>query len=216
MSYRTFTALAAAAALGVPAAVLAAPASAAPTPADAPAAHAAAASATPAHQAARHRSWARATLRSTSGNAIGTVWFRSVQGGTEVRIKAKYVKPGWHGFHVHAIGKCERTSADPMDASKVGAFLSSGGHFAKGDQAHPDHAGDLPLVLAQKNTRVSLTTVTDRFTVRDLFDKNGSAVMLHSGADNYANIPERYDPAPDAETKKAGDSGSRVACGVVR
>jgi Cu-Zn family superoxide dismutase len=55
----------------------------------------------------------------------------------------------------------------------------------------------------------------------DLFDLDGSAVIVHADSDNYANIPDRYrssngQPGPDAETLEAGDSGSRVACGVVR
>ena len=62
-----------------------------------------------------------------------------------------------------------------------------------------------------------LTTVTDRFGVADLLaDDDGSAVMVHSGPDNYANIPERYAPeGPDADTLGTGDAGSRLACGVV-
>lgn len=225
MSRRTYTALAAVAAIGAPAVALVAPATASPatttssTATTAAAATAATAAARadavgPARQAGSAR-WARAVLRSTSGNAIGVAVFRAVPGGTQVRVEARYVKPGWHGLHIHGIGKCEKKSADPKDASKVGAFLSSGGHLATGTQKHPDHAGDLPQVLARADTRVSLATITDRFTVGELRDRDGSAVVLHSGPDNYANIPERYAPAPDAETAKAGDSGTRVACGVI-
>ena len=60
-----------------------------------------------------------------------------------------------------------------------------------------------------------LGTVTDRFNLADLHDADGSAVMVHSGPDNFANIPPRYG-GPDQETLATGDSGSRVACGVVR
>jgi Cu/Zn superoxide dismutase len=58
-------------------------------------------------------------------------------------------------------------------------------------------------------------TATDRFTIADLRDVDGSAVMVHSGPDNFANIPARYG-GPDQETLNTGDSGSRIACGVVR
>jgi Cu-Zn family superoxide dismutase len=66
-----------------------------------------------------------------------------------------------------------------------------------------------------------LAATTDRFTLADLRDDDGSAVMVHELADNYANIPERYQSdaggrGPDAETLGAGDAGSRLACGELR
>ena len=52
--------------------------------------------------------------------------------------------------------------------------------------------------------------------MNDLFDADGSAVIVHAGPDNYANIPTRYTgPVPDATTLATGDAGGRVACGVV-
>jgi Cu-Zn family superoxide dismutase len=56
--------------------------------------------------------------------------------------------------------------------------------------------------------------------VRQLLDRDGSSVVIHALPDNKANIPPRYRqaggaPGPDAETRKAGDSGRRVACGVI-
>ena len=161
--------------------------------------------------------WVRATLHSSSGTYVGRAWLRDTSAGTVVRVEAKWLKPGFHGLHVHAIGKCEKKSADPTDATKVGAFLSAGGHVAIGNQVHPNHAGDLPALYAKKNTRASTMFTTDRFKVADLLDANGSALMIHQGADNYANVPKRYDPkGPDAETKKTGDAGSRAACGVLK
>jgi Cu-Zn family superoxide dismutase len=63
---------------------------------------------------------------------------------------------------------------------------------------------------------------TDRFSLDDLFDSDGSALMVHAGRDNYANIPERYHShtentfGPDSETLATGDAGARAACGVVQ
>lgn len=160
---------------------------------------------------------ASAALRSSSGKHIGWVTFRDTSSGVQVRVEARWVKPGFHGLHLHTTGRCEKLSTDPKDASKRGAFLSAGGHWTKGKESHPDHSGDLPVVYVTKDTRVATTFVTDRFRVADLFDADGTAVVLHQGVDNFANVPPRYAPkGPDAETRKAGDSGTRAACGVVR
>lgn len=64
--------------------------------------------------------------------------------------------------------------------------------------------------------RAAMSFETDRLTAENLRDDNGSALMIHSGPDNYANIPERYAPeGPDEDTRSTGDAGSRLACGVI-
>jgi Cu-Zn family superoxide dismutase len=62
---------------------------------------------------------------------------------------------------------------------------------------------------------------TDRFDVSEVLDGNGSAVVLHAGRDNFANIPSAYSsgtpavPGPNTATNSTGDAGGRYACGVV-
>ena len=112
---------------------------------------------------------------------------------------------GFHGFHIHTVGDC---SADD--------FTSAGGHFNPANASHPGHVGDLPVLLVNEDGSGTLATVTDRFSVRDLRDDDGSAVIVHELPDNYANIPDRYAAEPDAETLSTGDAGSRLACGEVR
>ena len=58
------------------------------------------------------------------------------------------------------------------------------------------------------------TFETDRFTVDQLFDADGSAIIVHANADNYANIPAVYG-APNATTLSTGDAGARFACGLI-
>ena len=66
-----------------------------------------------------------------------------------------------------------------------------------------------------------LVTTTDAFTMDDLLTGEKTAIIIHAGADNFANIPpERYSqtngtPGPDATTMSTGDAGKRVACGVI-
>jgi superoxide dismutase, Cu-Zn family len=157
-----------------------------------------------------------AHLVDPQGKQVGTVKFSDADGGLEVSVEVQGLPPGFHGFHVHAIGKCEPNSANPTDPSMVGNFLSAGGHIGAGPTDHPKHAGDLPVLFVDQSGAGSLKTVTDALTRGDLTDADGSAVMVHADADNYANIPTRYAPGgPDQMTHNTGDAGGRIACGRV-
>jgi Cu-Zn family superoxide dismutase len=157
-----------------------------------------------------------ATLVDPKGSEVGTVSFSEVEGGTQVSVNVTGLPPGFHGFHVHAVGVCEPNSANPADPSMTGDFLSAGGHIGAGESDHGEHRGDLPILLVTKSGTGSFTAVTDALTLTDLTDDDGSAVMVHAGRDNYANIPERYAPGgPDQMTRNTGDAGGRIACGTV-
>ena len=160
---------------------------------------------------------ATAAVKDTDGNEVGTVEFSEAEGDT-VDVKARFsgMDPGFYGFHVHTKGVCEPDSAAPDDPDKTGAFLSAGGHLDGGDADHPAHAGDLPSLLVTGSGDAHLTLRTDRLTAENLMDEDGSSVMVHEHEENYANVPGRYGSSgPDEDTLKAGDAGSRLACGVV-
>jgi Cu-Zn family superoxide dismutase len=157
-----------------------------------------------------------ATLVDPGGTEVGTVTFTEVEGGMQVSADVTGLPPGFHGFHVHAIGRCAPDSASPSDPSMTGDFLSAGGHLGAGDADHGEHAGDLPTRYVTGSGTGSLTVVTQALNVADLTDNDGSAVLVHAGRDDYANIPERYAPAgPDEVTRSTGDAGGRIACGPV-
>lgn len=157
-----------------------------------------------------------ATLVDPGGTEVGTVDFSEVEGGIRVSVQVTGLPPGFHGFHVHAIGKCEPDSANPSDPSMTGDFLSAGGHIGAGESDHGEHPGDLPSLFVSQSGTGSLTAVVDALTVADLTDDDGSAVMVHAMRDNYANIPDRYSPGgPDEMTRNTGDAGARIACGPV-
>ena len=151
---------------------------------------------------------ARATLVNAAGETVGAVRFerRGRSRALRVTVRARRLAPGFHGLHVHAVGACEAPS-----------FLSAGPHLNPAAAGHPSHAGDMPPLLATRGGRAESAFTTDRFSLADLRDADGSAVIVHALPDNHANIPtERYDPDPDATTLATGDSGDRVACGRVR
>jgi Cu-Zn family superoxide dismutase len=156
---------------------------------------------------------ARAALRNAAGDRVGKVFFRQDRGSDEVLVfaRARDLPAGFHGFHIHTTGVC------------VPPFTSAGGHYNPDGASHRDHAGDMPSLLINNDGRGFVAFATDRFTIDELRSGDGSAVMVHAGSDNFANIPNRYrSPAsppeggPDAETLATGDAGSRQACGVVR
>jgi Cu-Zn family superoxide dismutase len=151
---------------------------------------------------------ATAVLHDAAGQRVGVAVLRERHGKVVVSTAVSRLAPEFHGFHVHAVGQC------------VPPFTSAGGHFNPGGVSHGAHAGDLPSLLVTRDGTAQLQFTTDRFTISDLFDMDGSALIVHAGRDNYANIPNRYTnptgaPGPDTETLATGDAGARAACGVV-
>lgn len=114
------------------------------------------------------------------------------------------LKPGMHGVHLHAVGKCTPD------------FNAAGGHFDPGpssntdpDANHPYHMGDLPQISAPASGAATLKATTSRVTVSpgplSLFDADGSAIILHGNPD------QGITGAP----KSGVSGGPRVACGVI-
>jgi Cu-Zn family superoxide dismutase len=122
----------------------------------------------------------------------------------DVTVSVSGLKPGQHGVHLHAIGKCEPD------------FAAAGGHFDPGpagnmdpDANHPFHMGDLPNLTIGPNGRGSLRATTSRVTLSDgplsLFDADGSAIIIHGNPDQGIT----------GEPKSGVSGGPRVACGVI-
>ena len=123
----------------------------------------------------------------------------------EVTITVSGLKPGAHGVHLHAVGKCEAPG-----------FTTAGGHFDPGpagnmdpDVNHPFHMGDLPNLVADASGKATLKAVTSRVTIADgplsLFDADGSAIIVHGNPDQGIS----------GEAKSGVSGGPRIACGVI-
>ncbi|MEU9835151.1 superoxide dismutase family protein [Streptosporangium sp. NPDC048047] len=159
-----------------------------------------------------------ATIKDADGRTVGMLRIAGTDSDKpRVVVVVRDLTPGQHAFHIHAKGVCDPKAVDPATGSP---FASAGPHFDLDSEAHPYHSGDLPDLMVGQDGTGRAALVTDRFRVQQLFDADGSSVVIHALSDNHANIPDRYrsgkDPAgPDAETLKAGDSGRRVACGVI-
>jgi len=142
---------------------------------------------------------ARADVAPTQGHtARGVVEF--TQRGDDVVVAASFsgLTPGPHGFHVHEKGDCSAPDA-----------TSAGGHFNPTGKPHGDpmqsehHLGDLPMLHADANGNARLNATMRGASLRGgATNLVGRAVVVHAQRDDFRSQP-------------AGDSGARVACGVI-
>jgi superoxide dismutase, Cu-Zn family len=164
-----------------------------------------------------------AQLKNAGGTTVATADFEFSSGFVTITVKTTgpgQLTPGFHGLHIHSVGKCEADSVAPT-GGPPGDFDSAGGHFqAPGHNGHPA-SGDLTSLQVRQDGTAELVTTTDAFTAEDLQAGAKTSIIIHEKADNFANIPpERYQqtngtPPPDQTTLATGDAGKRVACGVI-
>ncbi|MDQ3520395.1 MAG: superoxide dismutase family protein, partial [Gemmatimonadota bacterium] len=139
-------------------------------------------------------------LFDVDGEEVGTAMLTEEDGEVAVTVLAEGIPSGEHGIHVHDVGVCDPSGPEP--------FATAGGHFNPTGTQHggPDdpnaHAGDLGNITSDEE----LTLTTDRFIVSEgpssLRDVDGSALLIHAQED-------------DLTTDPAGNSGGRIACGVI-
>jgi superoxide dismutase, Cu-Zn family len=162
-------------------------------------------------------------LIAPDGAKVATAKFEFANGYVTITVETTgqgALTPGFHGVHIHSVGKCEANSVAPTGGAP-GDFLSAGGHFQAPGHSGEPMSGDLTSLQVRKDGGALLVTTTDAFTKEDLLAGQGTAIMIHAGADNFANIPaDRYTqtngaPGPDQTTMSTGDAGKRVACGVI-
>lgn len=142
-----------------------------------------------------------ARLTDTGGRPVGHGVFAQDGSRLRILIDVSGLPPGPKAVHVHEIGQC-----DPP------AFRAAGGHVnptnAEHGRANPrgPHAGDLPDIVVDPDGRGHLETTTNRVTLRkgttSLLDADGSALVLHERGDDQRTDPD-------------GESGARIACGVL-
>ncbi len=162
-------------------------------------------------------------INNAAGEQIATAELEFDDGYVTVEVQTTQpgkLTPGFHGLHIHSVGKCEPNSVAPT-GGEPGDFLSAGGHFqAPGHTGHP-MSGDLSSLQVRSDGSALLETTTDALTRADLEAGQGTAIIIHSGPDNFGNIPgDRYKqndgtPGADETSMMTGDAGTRVACGVI-
>jgi Cu-Zn family superoxide dismutase len=146
---------------------------------------------------------ASATIVNGSGSPIGWARFtEDAAGRLHVNVKVEGLAPGLHGIHIHGVGRCDGP-----------AFTTAGTHHNPLGALHGlddpagAHAGDLPNLIVNIEGRGHLDAVSDRATLSSgivsVFDGDGSAVIIHALEDDQES------------TSATGNSGARVACGVI-
>jgi Cu-Zn family superoxide dismutase len=143
----------------------------------------------------------RADLKDTAGKSVGRAALSERGNGVLIRVDVQGLPRGLHAVHVHAVGKCEGPS-----------FTSAGGHFNPLNKKHgfnnPDgpHAGDLSDMVVNQDGAGRYEVLVESITLgpgkTSVFDVDGSAIVIHATADDNVSDP-------------TGNSGDRIACGVI-
>jgi Cu-Zn family superoxide dismutase len=161
-------------------------------------------------------------LKTADGTPVANATLDFANGFATITVEtvaANILKPGFHGLHIHSVGKCEANSVAPTGGSP-GDFNSAGGHLQVPGHTGQPESGDLTSLEVRSDGSAKLVTTSDSFTAAELLAGEKTALIIHEGSDNFANIPTRYTqqsgaPGPDQETLATGDAGKRVACGVI-
>jgi Cu-Zn family superoxide dismutase len=149
---------------------------------------------------------ATAAIKDAQGTVVGTATLTEGAGGVKLQVQVRgftAAAAGEHGIHIHAVGTCEAPG-----------FTTAGGHFNPAAKKHGlnsaegAHGGDLPNLVVNAGGDGTYEAMNDRITLaagatNSLFDADGSAVVIHAGPDDYVTDP-------------AGNSGARIACGVLQ
>ena len=150
---------------------------------------------------------ATASMVSASGDPMGTVTFQQQADGVVIALDLNGFAPGGHAVAVHAVGSCSPDFAAAGDHFEVAPSRVGFVHPNwKRGPVHGEHGGDLPNVYAQADGIARADFVTNGFTLRSghdhsIFDADGSAIVIYE-------LPQAYGVAE-------GDTGARVACGVI-
>src|SRR5690625_5182579 len=144
----------------------------------------------------------KVSLINNEGVDIGMATLEEGEQGVKIAVEGHHFPAGVHGFHIHEKGICEAPT-----------FESAGGHFNPDNKQHgfdnPEgpHAGDIENLEVNEDGTVEAEFINGRVTLKmgedhSLFTKEGSSLMIHEDPDDYISQP-------------AGDSGARIACGVI-
>lgn len=145
----------------------------------------------------------KVNIINSAGKNIGTAEFTQKANKVYILVEAESLPPGIHGIHFHNIGQCDGPD-----------FTSAGPHFNPQSKLHgfhnPQgyHAGDLPNILVGAEGKVKTMIVSETVTLEQgkpnsILKPEGTSLVIHEKADDYVTDP-------------SGNSGNRIACGIIK
>jgi superoxide dismutase, Cu-Zn family len=144
---------------------------------------------------------AHADIVNPQGQKIGTAKILATTSGVKIEVEVSQLPPGVHGVHIHNVGKCEGP-----DFASAGPHLNPYTKKHGKDNPEGPHAGDLLNIEVKADGRAKATLHDTMVTLGDgpnsLFHDGGTAIVIHAKEDDYKTDP-------------AGNSGPRIACGVI-
>ena len=157
--------------------------------------------------AAAGRSTAGADLLDRHGKKVGSALLRQTAAGVEIEMEVSGLTPGVHALHIHTTGDCHTPGPDGTAFAAAGAHFNPFGKKHGLDNPEGPHAGDLPNFTAAADGSAKVKVEARLVTLEtgkpnSLFQPGGTCLVIHEKAD-------------DGKTDPAGDSGERVACGVI-
>ncbi len=138
------------------------------------------------------------------GESMGVIALSETKAGVLLNLDLTNLTPeGEHAIHIHETGDCT-----PLET-----FKNAGGHYNPHDKKHglkhPEgqHAGDMPNLKPDNKGAIKTAFVNLHVTLSSggasLYDEDGSAIVIHAGADDHVSQP-------------SGAAGARIACGVIK
>ena len=141
-----------------------------------------------------------ASLTNSQGQPVGSARLFATGDGMMLTVDVMSMPAGIHGIHIHATGKCDA----PAFTTAAGHLNPAGHQHGSMNSAGP-HLGDLPnLVVSEAGTGTIAARIPGTVSELEaqLFDMDGTAIVVHAGPDDYKTDP-------------SGNSGGRIACGVL-
>ncbi len=140
-------------------------------------------------------------MKDASGRGVGSAAIKSAAKGIEIKLKLHGMPAGEHAIHIHQNARC-----DAPDFKSAGAHFNPEGKKHGLDNPEGPHAGDMQNFIVDHTGKARADLRNPNVTVgkgnTSVFSNGGTALVIHAKADDMKSDP-------------SGNSGDRIACGVI-